>query len=393
MRVAISFSLYMMRFGLARLAAYYASPRRPTDRNEISTRIKRHLWRETPLRTPDLERFSEYLKRKPGSPRYTPLRRRLRHGKSLNIQLQDYWLSDPILPSSAGALTDKYLDDPFKLCQLLGMTKPGSNVLLSRGRLSRYDPDLDSQNPFVLPTKQRMYLAFWLLDADRDWIWAFLTAMKTGEHTVITLDNRVPLMVDSVQRLLESRALRSGSGDYIVKRRRLQALLAYTTRNTREGLNLGQPWSWFLIPRLELLVEAGVLTKRRRDQLFGYRLTRAGKVLQSTAEQCDAGHDLPDALLRAYGCTEQQAELPPTWDEVADALSCHTPDLVSATGYYPLFESAVAICVERCAGPKPHPRWDLSQVITTILEAGHKSGRVNFGISRRGQRNSFKIIA
>ena len=391
MRVAPSFSLYMMRFGLARLAAYYASPGRPTGRRDISRRLRRHLCRETSLRSGDKERFAEYLRRKPGSPRYTPLRRQLQRGDNLTVETQDYWLSDPRLPSSAGALTEKYLNDPIRLCEMLRMTKPGSNVLLSRGKLSRYDPDLDAENPFLLSAKQRLYLGFWLLDADRDWTWALLTGMKAGDHSVITLDNRVPLLLDTVNRLLSSRTLRSGSGDYIIARRRLLELVALTTRNAREGLNLGQPWSWFLIPRLELLVDAGILTKLRPDQLSGYRLTEVGRVLQSVALQSDVGDDLPNALLRGHRCTDGQMALPPTWEELASGLKSLGPDFVSATGYYPLFETAVAICVERCAEPNIRARWDVTQVIKTILKAGGPGGPVSLGISRRGQRNSFKV--
>ena len=393
MQVALDFSLYMMRFGAARLAAYFASAGRPTDRQEISKRIDGHFRRAHYLSAADIDRFGAYLKGKPGSRRYTPLRRQLGRGIPLAVDMQDYWLSDPKLPSSVGALTAKYLDDPFKLCHLLKLTKTNNNVLLSRGKLSRYDPAVDPENPFFLPVKQQLYLGFWLLDVDRDWIWAFLVTLKDHNHAVINLDNRVEILLKATQRLLQSRALRSGGGSYITTRRRLQKLVANTQRNVRERLNLGQPWSWFLIPRLELLVDAGIISKSQPDQLTGYSLTEVGLVLQAVAARSHSGDELLDALVRGHGCTGSQAELPPTWEDVADALDTLPPDFRSVTGYYPLFETAVAICVERCTGRVPRPGWAVSQVIETILSAGGKSGEVALGISRRGRPSSFKVRA
>lgn len=396
MRVALDFSMYMMRFGLARLAASYASASRPTDRRTISKRLRAVLTKQYDLSSDDIDRFGSYLKGKPGSPRYTPLRRRLERGDQMSVEQQDYWLSDSRLPSSVGALSERYLDDPFKLCQLLQMTKPGSNVLLSRGKLCRYDPAVDRTNPFDLSTEQRLFLGLWLLDVDGDWIWALLHSLadrEHGEQSLILSRNRVALLLSTFQRLVGSRVLRSRQSTYVTARHRLLELTKITERNMREGLNLGQPWSWFLIPRLELLVDAGLLAKRQRAQLTGYGLSPAGRILQSVASRSETGDPLFGAFFQAHACGPDQTELPPTWPEVVTALRDLSTDLSSTTGYLPLFETAVALCVERHMRSDLTHGWEVPEVITAILTAGGRNGQVVLGINRQGRPTSFKLRA
>lgn len=393
MRVALDFSMYMMRFGLARLAASYASGSRPTDRRTISNRIRAALTKQRALAPNEIDRFSSYLKGKPGSPRYTPLRRRIERGDEVSVEWQDYWLSDPRLPSSVGALSERYLDDPFKLCQVLHMTKPGSNVLLSRGKLCRFDPAADGANPFSISARQRLFLGLWLLDVDGDWIWALLQALADQEESLILSANRVTLLLSTFERLVASKVLRSRQSTYITVRRRLLELTNITERNRREGLNLGQPWSWFLIPRLELLVDAGLLTKRQRAQLTGYGLSSSGRILQSIASHSEGGDPLIGAFFRAHASGPAQTELPPTWPEVVAAMEELPTDLSSTTGYLPLFETAGALCVERHIQSDLSGDWEVPDVIAAILTAGGRDGQVVLGISRQGRPISFKLRA
>lgn len=390
MRVVLDFSLYMMRFGTARLAASFASPGRATDRNEISRRVQARLARSVPLSRQKKKQFEAYLKGKPGSRRYTPVRRQVEQGNLPDVEMQDLWLSEPALQSSVGSLTKNYFGDPLGLAQILQLTKKGGNVLLSRGLLSRYEPANDSENPFELPREQQLYLGLWLLDVDGDWIWTFLQVLNDKKESVIRVDNRVDILLETFSKLLKSKELRSGQSSYMAARSRLMELVNITERNVREGLNLGQPWSWFLVPRLELLVDATLLTKNQPDKLTGYQLSDAGRALQTAAAKASTGQKLLNVFFGAHSCSTLQMSFPPTWEEIWAAIEKLPTNLASSSGYYPLFETAGAVCVERCARRNPEGGWEVPQVMEVIRQAGGKVGPVMLGIDRRGRPNAFK---
>ena len=107
-------------------------------------------------------------------------------------------------------------------------------------------------------------------------LWAFLVQLPVDSEFEINVENRVDLLLKSWKHVLSARQIRSGHPQNAQVRTRLNELVKITERNVREKLNLGQPWSWYLIPRLELLVDAGILQKKERHGLTGYSLTAAG---------------------------------------------------------------------------------------------------------------------
>ena len=188
--------------------------------------------------------FREYLFNKPGSPRYTPLRRTLKKGHPIKVSARDLLLSDLRLSSSVGALTRDYFDDALSLAQSLRLVRKDHNLLLARGRLSLSTAWL-KDDPFHLTDKDSLYLGLWLLDIDCDWLWAFLVQLPADPDFEITVENRVELLLKSWKHILSARQLRSGHPKNARVRTRLNELVKITERNVREKLNLGQPWSWF----------------------------------------------------------------------------------------------------------------------------------------------------
>src|SRR5262249_42604149 len=124
--------------------------------------------------TQSVETVRTYLAGKPGSTRYTPLRRALEGGGRPLVERQDLWLAQPGLRSSVGALTKNYYEDALGLAQVLGLVRPRNNLLLSRGRLCAFPHVSEKQSPFILEKRQALFLGLWLLDVDGDWIWALL---------------------------------------------------------------------------------------------------------------------------------------------------------------------------------------------------------------------------
>jgi hypothetical protein len=390
MRVALGFRLYMMRFGIARLAAGFASPTQPTTTNQITTQVVKYLTATVELANDCTESFRNYLAGKPGSSRYTPLRRALETGKRPLIERQDIWLARPGLRSSVGALTKNYYEDALGLAHVVGLVRPGNNLLLSRGRLCAFIPNTASQSPFDSEKRQALLLGLWLLDADGDWIWAFLREISDKCIQEITVENRVDLLRGTFERLLTARQLVSGAGAYVSARTRLRELDAITRRNQRDGLNLGQPWSWFLIPRLELLVDALVLHKAQPEDLTGYRLSDAGRSLCQSAASCDHGTQLLSGFFASYQGHRFASETPPDWPALRDELQKIGSLLRTATGYYPLFESAATVCVDRAE--RGLPLWEIPQVETAIREHGKGAGaEVVLSIDNQGAIQSFRF--
>jgi hypothetical protein len=380
----------MMRFGIARLAAGFASPTQPTTTNQITSQVVKYLTTTVELANDCTALFRTYLEGKPGSPRYTPLRRALEAGKRPAVELQDLWLARSGLRSSVGALTKNYFDDPLGLAHALGLVRPRNNLLLSRGRLCAFVPDSNQRSPFELEKRQGFFLGLWLLDVDGDWIWAFLREIAENAIAEITVENRVDILLGTIHRLLTARQLVSGAGSYISARTRLRELDAITRRNQRDGLNLGQPWSWFLIPRLELLVDALLLDKAQPEDLTGYRLSQAGRALAGRAAASDHASELVSGFFGAHQSGGPVTDTPPDWPELREALQGAGTLLRTATGYYPLFESAGAVCVDRAE--RGLPLWEIPKVESAVHEHGKGAGAdVVLSIDTQGAIQSFKF--
>jgi hypothetical protein len=390
MKVALGFRLYMMRFGIARLAAGFANPSHPTTADRITAQVVKHLTSTTKLRADATESFGAYLAGKPGSPRYTPLRRALERGERPLVERQDLWLSESGMRSSVGALTKNYFEDSVGLAHLLGLVRSGNNLLLSRGRLCAFESTSVENNPFAYDKWQALFLGLWLLDVDGDWIWAVLREMDDKSVAQITVDNRVDVLRGTFDRLLTARHFVSGSSAYVSARTRLRELDAITRRNQKEGLNLGQPWSWFLIPRLELLVDALLFDKAQPEDLAGYRLSASGKALCRLAATGKRGTDLLSGFFAAHLGSTPEAMAPVEWSQLKIALQQVSPQLRTATGYCPLFESAAAVCVDRVrSGLQP---WEVPQIDAAIREHGKGAGAaVLLSINTQGAIQSFKF--
>ena len=393
LKVSLKFRLYMMRYGNALLASSFTNQSRTRFSEDICKKVSNFLTAQRDVPANNLEPFSEYLFNKPGSPRYTPLRRALEKGKAIKVEHQDLLLSDSRLPSSVGALTKDYFDDALSLAQMLKLVKREQNLLLSRGRLSLssgWSPD----NPFTLRDNDSLYLGLWLLDVDCDWVWAFLGQMPPDPSFEITVGNRVDLLLNSWKCVLYARHIRSGHPHNAAVRTRLNELVRITERNVNQKLNLGQPWSWFLIPRLELLVDAGILQKKERHGLTGYSLTSVGHKMRSVCGPNESG----DVLVRGYfSCQNVAGRLVAEsieWEAIANGLRKVPPGLETSVGYFPIFETAAALCVTQFLDPEAmtEPVWEIERVKERLWEESKStSPRVRLAIDRQGQIYAFKV--
>lgn len=383
----------MMRYGIALLASSFTNQGRTAFSEDICKKVEAFLTKKREIPPESLESFKEYLFNKPGSPRYTPLRRAIEKGQSVNVEHQDLLLSDLELPSSVGALTRDYFDDALSLAHSLKLVKKDQNLLLARGRLC-LSTGWTADDPFRLGDKDSLYLGLWLLDVDSDWLWAFLAQLPVDPNFEITVENRVELLLGSWKRVLSARQGRSGHPQNAKMRLRLNELVKITERNKREKLNLGQPWSWFLIPRLELLVDAGILRKKERHGLTGYSLTATGLRMRNVSDQSEFG----DVLVRNYFSCRASVSRPVAdnieWEAIESRLETVASELRTSVGYFPIFETASALCVLQFldVAHSAEPLWEIETVKERLWEESKSSSpRVRLAIDRQGKIYAFKV--
>lgn len=373
------------------LAASYTHHSRTAFAEDITRQIEAFLTREISVPS---EEFREYLFNKPGSPRYTRLRRAIRSGEQdLIVEQQDHLLSDKRLSSSVGALTQDYFDNALGLAHMLKLVKKDQNLLLTRGRLS-LSSGWKSDDPFHIGLCDALYLGMWLFEIDYDWIWAFLSQFPADLDFEVSVENRVELLLDSWRHLLVVRKI-GAHPDAKIVRTRLNDLIEITERNNREKLNFGQPWSWFLVPRLELLVDAGVLRKKSRFGLSGYTLTATGQKMRSLCLKNEGGKCLIDHYFACHDKQSCSVVKGIEWGAIQKKLDSIPSTTTTIVGYLPIFEVAGALCVAQFleATKSGCPLWEIEGIKEALrLESQAPNSNVRLGIDRRGRPHAFRLL-
>ena len=177
-------------------------------------------------------------------------------------------------------------------------------------------------------------------------------------------------------------------------RTRLNELLRITERNVRQKLNLGQPWSWFLVPRLELLVDAGILRKRERHGLSGYVLTSVGQKMRSICLASQSGEELMGSYFACRDLQRRPIVGEVGWHAIRERLDSVIGALSTSVGYLPIFETAAALCVAQFlekTGPAD-PIWEIDGIRTALRRESRVPGsNVRLGIDRQGHVYAFRI--
>ena len=394
MKVALTFRIFMMRYGNALLATSYTNSNKISYADDIGKKISTFLTEKRDVPEDHLENLKNYLYNKPGSPRYTPLRRAIEQRSPFKAEHQDILLSNSTLPSSVGALTQDYFDDALTLAQILKLVKRDENLLLTRGRLS-LSTGWSTDNPFFLSQRDALYLGLWLLDVDCDWIWAFLGQIPDDPKFEISTGNRIELLLESWQKLLTARQLRSSTQLNANIRVRLNELIKITNQNRSEKPNIGQPWSWFLIPRLELMVDAGILRKKKRHGLTGYSLTPAGLKFRSNCDPNECGKTLINNYFFCHSIENRVVAERIPWNAIEIGLKAVSSELITSVGYFPIFETASALCVSQYlnSGLTNEPIWELERVVEKLRDASKGSQpRTRLAVDRQGKIYAFKLI-
>lgn len=383
----------MMRYGMALLASSFASQTRPTFSEDICKKVTDFLTEKCDVPEDRLEDFKDYIFKKSSSPKYNSLRQALKNEESVKAEKQDLLLSNSKLLSSCGAMSQLYFEDALSLAVMLKLVGKDHNLLLTRGRLSLSEWSLEY--PFRISDKSSLYFGLWLLDIDGDWIWAFLSQMFDDSISEITNKNRIDILLKSWSRILSAREIRSNRPQNARARMRLIDLIKMTESDVIEKkLHFGPPWSWFLVPRLELLVDVGILEKKERHSFSGYTLTSVGRKMQSICISHESGESLITNYFSCHASDDHQTTKNIKWEEFESKLDKIAPILRTSVGYFPIFETATAVCIEKFLSSRQSNSaiWEIKDVKALLRkESKSASSRVRLAIDRQGQIYAFKI--
>ena len=81
------------------------------------------------------------------------------------------------------------------------------------------------------------------------------------------------------------------------------------------------------------------------------------------------------------------------WEDIENRLETVSPELRTSVGYFPIFETASALCVSQFlkSGSSYEPIWEIESVKERLWEESKSSSpRVRLAIDRQGQIYAFK---
>lgn len=199
---------------------------------------------------------------------------KMRAGDLDSCELQQYYLSDPRLPSQSGALTGRlravdylhteYVEIPAWAVRL-GLLRKGNYTLTERGKVllaiqssgnDLFDSEKPDENPYLLTPSEKYFFFYCLLDVDGDLIKKLYKRLTL--HTGPFSNSKVgDYMIKSLEELKDE-----------MKRRRLN--VTYTSigtqiNNTIEAIKNKSDQA--VVPRLEPFVDCGLIRRSSRQNV------------------------------------------------------------------------------------------------------------------------------
>ena len=83
------------------------------------------------------------------------------------------------------------------------------------------------------------------------------------------------------------------------------------------------------------------------------------------------------------------------WEVLRSRLQSVTPVLATSVGYFPIFETASALCVSQLLDPEfsDEPTWEVEKVVERLSKASKSSPpKVRLAIDRHSKIYAFKVI-
>ncbi|WP_392543761.1 hypothetical protein [Oryzobacter telluris] len=264
------------------------------------------------------------------------------------VQAQDFWLSDPALPSSSGAITDRVEEEPIQWAIALRLVRAANHTLTDRGHalLAAAAPQQQSlqqtrgaPNPMLLSQGAALIVLYALLEADYDFVRCVhrVTTPKSGE--VFSRATASASMGAACRLLREENLRRVRTGE---DRQRLTRLkeLAESIESAGDAPTRGgaRPPDQTSTVRLEPYVDLGLIGRQSRYE-YRYLLSPSQfKFWSSIVEQPDGQHWLGEMVVGSYvrgrGLPLAEVEPEQVWDVIRDSWAA----LRSTMGYASITE-------------------------------------------------------
>ncbi len=332
----------MQRLGFVKLVLNAASPSQTQTLESVTRAFHRTVTDLQSLDGNNRARFTRYVTQQQLYRRYPSNRE--------SVELQDYYLSDPTLPSHTGAITGDlvragyrhavYVEIPAWAVRLQ-LLRPQNYTLTDRGRVlllaGRQPPISDSEpsktNPFRLSLPERYLALYSMLDVDGDLLHGMYKRLL--ETSTFTRAHAGVAAVDALEELRRTQLKHPPTGKMQQTRLKLDRVVA-SAQNQKPG-GMG-PRESIATPRTEPLVDCGILIKPHPDK-YEYAFTPWGKsFLIELVSSTSINDFLEQRLSMAFSpLTTQHVGTHATLDSVNQAYD----SLRVGIGYVSLRELAV----------------------------------------------------
>lgn len=397
----------MQRAGVLIAVTSAAHDTRPTSLDGITRAYTPTIRRRVPVPAAARGDVARYLRELRLWERYSAIRRVESLPPDAEVEIQDLWLANPVLPSATGAVTDEVVDELPQLAANLKLIRAKNFTRTDRGRgllallpddqLRAFTPapgaDSGAQNPFVLSLGVRGYLAYTLLDADFEFMQAAYDSISRKESfTRAEFADRLNAACRTLRQRWIRRA-RSGAERHLLAELDKAAKLIDRPRLSGEKWGGGRPPDQLATLRLEPYVDFGLLTRLSRSA-YRYELSDRQQVFFDqlvafeNADDYLSGH-IFGSFLSAVGHQPQQVTDEEIWTRVRGAYAL----LKSALGFASFVEVAllaIGQLINEADGQRYFEVGDGLRVIRDRQRAEPR--RVRFGVRRGGGLTYMKVV-
>jgi hypothetical protein len=273
----------MQRFGFLKYLVASTSSQRPSSAITIGRALLNAVSHKFPSNlNPNIKKYCDLVF---SEQHYSALRSQIQKAEfqqssgQIELELQDIYLSQDILPSHRGRIISEKEKDIYvfpTLAVSLGLLTPETFILTSRGRLFSHTvlPNeikafnrLSDINPLVISPRQTMVLLFSFLEADGDLINMLYPAIlnKRDEFTDYDIGDIIGEQLADFLIQLEKSVSSIKDKNEIYKLKKTAVKIKSWNNKKYKGLGIRDEWATL---RLEPFVDMGLLKKTDK---FAYK--------------------------------------------------------------------------------------------------------------------------
>lgn len=389
-----------------------AHPSRGTPTKDLGERYLKTLQEVMQVQPGDADRAIEYIRSRSlvrtyairGEANVEAIHRAATAGQ-LEMQLQDWLLSDPSLPSSAGRERDAVATGTVELCAELGHLRVPPGTQQTSGRLLTLVAERagvlpirsGERNPFLPPPAFLAVAYFHVLRSDLPFVRAILDQFRLGTPLGFASDlsrasEQIVAAVElATSRTAANRTLFQWLDKQKAAARRLVEALDHGAR-AGGGASLQskyRPIEDLLLPRLEFMVDMRILTKPSPSE-FTYELSSQGAEFRDRLDRPDWTPDRryfeSIGALFGFGAVQVAPE------HMASHLAAAYELLRNVAGYAPIEESV--LLANALAWLSGHPALpEMDQVKDALAELARTERTVRIVSDRHRRPGAFKIVS